>query len=212
MARKASFYYNKTFISNDCGLYTVKIANNLEKMLVVFELTGTEVWVSANQIDTGRVIDRFRASYCGIGYLGNMSTVDEKGIRLREYDIWTCMLDRCYGDRNLRPYKYCIVSEEFQSFEYFYLWYKKQIGSDETDWQLDKDILSDSNSKIYSEDTCVLVPTVINSFFVKHNNKKITSDFPSGVSYVNECKDRPFMSKYNGHGGKPHLSYHDNEW
>lgn len=211
MARKAMYYYGKVFLSNDTGYYQIVLANNTERMKAIFLTTNTEVWVSADQVDNGTVFDRYFPTVCGVGYLGEYSTLDKDRNTTKEYTAWKCMLERCYGNKELEAYKYCIVSEEFHNASYFKDWYNKQVGAHREDFHIDKDILS-SDCKIYSEDTCVLVPQEVNSFFVKHNNKKVKSNLPTGVMYNHKNTSRPFIAMYNGHGGEKHMSYHDNEW
>lgn len=209
MSRKTMNYYGKIFLSNDTGYYQIVLANNLDKMKAVFLTTNTEVWVSASQVDEGQVIDKFFPSVCGVGYLGNYPTVDEDGVKTKEYTTWRGMLERCYGSMDLKAYKYCIVSEEFLNASYFKDWYNKQVGAHREGFHLDKDILSD-DCKVYAEDTCVLVPREVNSFFMKTNNK-VMSDYPTGVTYNRDCTIKPFVMKYNN-GGDLIESYHDNEW
>ena len=211
MARKAMYYYGKVFLSNDTGYYQIVLANNTERMKAIFLTTNTEVWVSADQVDNGTVFDRYFPTVCGVGYLGEYSTLDKDRNTTKEYTAWKCMLERCYGNKELEAYKYCIVSEEFHNASYFKDWYNKQVGAHREDFHIDKDILS-SDCKIYAEDTCVLVPQEVNSFFVKHNNKKVKSNLPTGVMYNHKNTSRPFIAMYNGHGGEKHMSYHDNEW
>ena len=211
MARKAMYYYGKVFLSNDTGYYQIILANNIERMKAIFLTTNTEVWVSADQVDNGTVFDRYFPTVCCVGYLGDHPTVNEDGTTTKEYIAWRCMLERCYGNKELDAYKYCIVSEEFHNASYFKVWYNKQVGAHREDFHIDKDILS-SDCKIYAEDTCVLVPQEVNSFFVKHNNKKVMSNLPTGVIYNPKNTSRPFTAMYNGHGGEKHMSYHDNEW
>lgn len=211
MARKAMYYYGNVFLSNDTGYYQIVLANNIERMKAIFLTTNTEVWVSADQVDNGTVFDRYFPTVCGVGYLGDHPTVNEDGTTTKEYTSWRCMLERCYGNKELESYKYCIVSEEFHNASYFKDWYNKQVGAHREDFHIDKDILS-SDCKIYAEDTCVLVPQEVNSFFVKHNNKKVKSNLPTGVMYNPKNTSRPFTAMYNGHGGEKHMSYHDNEW
>lgn len=211
MARKTMNYYGKIFLSNDTGYYQIVLANNLDRMKAVFLTTNTEVWVSAAQVDYGSVFDRYFPTVCGVGYLGEYSTLNEDGNTSKEHSTWHGMLERCYGNKKLEAYKYCIVSEEFYNASYFKDWYNKQVGSHREDFHLDKDILSE-DCKVYAEDTCVLVPREVNLFFVKHNNKKVKSDRPTGVIYDNKNALKPFLAKYGGHGGDKHMSYHDNEW
>ena len=166
MARKAMYYYGKVFLSNDTGYYQRVLANNIERMKAIFLTTNTEVWVSADQVDNGTVFDRYFPTVCGVGYLGEYSTLDKDGNTTKEYTAWRCMLERCYGNKELEAYKYCIVSEEFHNASYFKDWYNKQYGAHSKDFQLDKDILSE-DCKIYAEDTCVLVPSEINMFLLR---------------------------------------------
>ena len=212
MARKAMYYYGKVFLSNDTGYYQIVLANNIERMKAIFLTTNTEVWVSADQVDNGTVFDRYFPTVYGVGYLGEYSTLDKDGNTTKEYTAWRCMLERCYGNKELEAYKYCIVSEEFHNASYFKDWYNKQVGAHREDFHIDKDILS-SDCKIYAEDTCVLVPSEVNMFFAKtgartHTNSKGV-EYPIGVSWSKSMKK--FASNYNN-GGEKILSYHDNEW
>ena len=210
-SRKTGDYYGKVFLSNNCGYYQITLANSTDRMRAVFLQTNTVLTVDARQVDTGSVVDPYYPTVCGVGYLGEYSTLDKDGNTTKEYTAWRCMLERCYGNKELEAYKYCIVSEEFHNASYFKDWYNKQVGAHREDFHIDKDILS-SDCKIYAEDTCVLVPQEVNSFFVKHNNKKVKSNLPTGVMYNPKHTSRPFTAMYSGHGGEKHMSYHDNEW
>ena len=205
------YYYGKVFLSNENGYYQIVLANNIERMKAIFLTTNTEVWVSADQVDNGTVFDRYFPTVCGVVYLGEYSTLDKDGNTTKEYTAWGCMVDRCYGNKELEAYKYCIVSEEFHNASYFKDWYNKQVGAHREDFYLDKDILS-GECKVYAEDTCVLVPQEVNSFFVKHNNKKVKSNLPTGVMFNPKHTSRPFTAMYSGHGGEKHETYHDNKW
>ena len=211
MVRKTMNYYGKVFLSNSCGYYQITLANSTDRMRAVFLQTNTVLTVDARQVDTGSVVDPYFPTVCGVGYLGEYSTLDKDGNTTKEYTAWRCMLERCYGNKELEAYKYCIVSEEFHNASYFKDWYNKQVGAHREDFHLDKDILS-GDCKVYAEDTCVLVPQEVNSFFVKHNNKKVKSNLPTGVVYNPKNTSRPFTAMYSGHGGEKHMSYHDNEW
>lgn len=210
-SKKTGDYYGKVFLSNSCGYYQITLANSTDRMRAVFLQTNTTLMVTASQVDSGGVVDPYYPTVCGVGYLGEYSTLDKDGNTTKEYTAWRCMLERCYGNKELEAYKYCIVSEEFHNASYFKDWYNKQYGAHREDFHLDKDILS-GDCKVYAEDTCVLVPQEVNSFFVKHNNKKVKSNLPTGVMYNPKNTSRPFTAMYSGNGGDKHVSYHDNEW
>lgn len=99
------------------------------------------------------------------------------------YSTWTGMMGRL---RSKKPhYCGCCVSDNFKMFNYFVEWYRQQVGSYCKDFALDKDILVSGN-RLYSENTCVLVPTSLNSFF-SHAPTKSTN-FPVGVSFHKNAK------------------------
>jgi len=84
------------------------------------------------------------------------------------YKRWKSVLQRCYSSKihNKYPtYKDCTVCEEWLTFSNFKSWMEKQewVGM-----HLDKDLLMEGN-KVYSPETCVFVPRVINMFTVGSN-------------------------------------------
>jgi hypothetical protein len=114
----------------------------------------------------------------------------ENGKPTKVYTAWTNMLKRCYSQISLeeRPtYTGCTVCPEWLNFQKFAEWYFSnyyEVSSFGT-LQIDKDILIKGN-KIYSPETCVFVPSVINSLFIKHDAKR--GDYPIGVTYNKKAK------------------------
>ena len=146
--------------------------------------TGYEVKTTMQQLLKGNINDRLKPTVFGVGVIGECLTVDSCGNRLKEYQVWKGMLERCYSDKfqaKKPTYKGCIVSENFVCYPYFKDWCNKQIGFDQVGWHLDKDILSKGN-KVYSEDTCCFVPQEINSLLVRSNATR--GKHPLGVSYL----------------------------
>ena len=94
----------------------------------------------------------------------------------KEYALWTDMIRRCYCEKYLNKYptyrNVKIVSEWFT-----YSSFKKDILNIKNfdklseGWVLDKDICSED--KLYSKETCCIVPQQVNIFFstfsVEHN-------------------------------------------
>lgn len=102
--------------------------------------------------------------------------------KTREYGIWKAIIERCYSGKPLikhSTYMDCIIDEEFKLFSGFNDWFKKQIGSNQKGWEIDKDVLINGN-KEYHPDKCVFLPREINGFLKKR--KKCRGEFPIGVT------------------------------
>jgi hypothetical protein len=98
----------------------------------------------------------------------------------RFYDVWYQMLRRCYSSllHLKRPsYIGCSIDEEWHKLSNFRSWYDE---NNVDGWNLDKDLVFPKN-KIYSPDTCVFVPTNINSLLTF--TTKTRGELPLGVSY-----------------------------
>ena len=141
----------------------------------------------------------------GVGYNTkgkHKSNVNGKPTRV--YMIWQGMFNRCYNDYQLdrRPnYEGCTVAETWHNFQDFGDWYDNQPHNGD-DFQLDKDILFKGN-KVYSPETCCLVPRQINMLFTV----KKRGAYPQGVTF-----NKP-MGQYTASlskvGGSKHLGYFD---
>lgn len=131
------------------------------------------------------------------GYIGNGIYKSQiNGVKNPIYDIWHSILERCYHNKTHQrfpTYDSCEVSEEWLNFQNFAQWYNDNIYyvPDEK-MCVDKDILY-KNNKIYSKQTCCIVPNHINMLFTKVN--KIRGEYPVGVyfdnrinRYVAKCK------------------------
>ena len=106
-------------------------------------------------------------------------------LRKRARNKYKGVYERCYSERYLEKhptYRDCEVSENFKDFEYFYAWCLKQVGFENENWALDKDILVKGN-KIYSEDTCCFVPHELN--ILVNLQKTSRGNLPVGVCYHN---------------------------
>lgn len=142
---------------------------------------------------------------CGVG-------VHEKGKYVasckegayKEYRLWSAMLHRCYSshvDGYNPTYSDCTVSDNFKNFQFFAEWCNQQFGFGKEDWQLDKDLLSTNNNKIYSEDVCVFVPRELNVLLCK--NSKTRGGYPIGVNYHRASLS--FVAQLNINGSRKHL-------
>lgn len=123
--------------------------------------------------------------------------VDGKIQQTRAYVTWTNMRKRCVVggkyQQDKPSYAGCTMSSNFEDFQYFANWCQDQPGYGLPDYELDKDILSDWEGKLYSENTCAFIPANLNVFFAIRNSAHRT--YPVGVSY--RKKDGKFLAIHN---------------
>lgn len=164
----------EVFTTKSWGDLQIIAYNGNRKVRVKFMQTGYEVVTALLSIRRGCVRDRLLPSVHGVGIVGAEPIVDADGKKLKEYELWCSMLQRCYDPKKhleLPTYKHCEVSDNFKYFPYFKEWCNKQIGfnsfcSDGLPYALDKDLLIKGN-KVYSEDTCVFLPHKLNTILIK---------------------------------------------
>ena len=119
---------------------------------------------------------RYEPTVCGVGYWG-CDDVDTDSVA---YNKWHDMLYRCYSEKLHEKYSEYIgytISEEWKNFSNFRYWYEKNNYGSST-LNLDKDILYKGN-KMYSPDTCCIVPRSINTLFTNGRDKR--GELPLGV-------------------------------
>jgi hypothetical protein len=97
--------------------------------------------------------------------------------------VWEDMKLRCTLDssqqRKFPKYIGCTMSKNFEDFQFFVEWHMAQIGFGLPGYHIDKDMLVPGN-KLYSENTCVLIPAALNTFAVYHDASR--GLYPVGVS------------------------------
>ena len=144
-----------------------------------------KVHTQYKNFQTGVTKNPYYPSVCGVGIIGAKYPSRIKGVVMKEYDTWTTMLQRCYSakfkERN-PTYKDVTCCEEWLNYENFYEWLHNQSNFEKwlngKRWCVDKDILVKGN-KIYSPETCCLVPHIVNGLFEK--GEAIRGDLPIGV-------------------------------
>ena len=179
----------------NCGYWCEIIEYRHTKDTTVrFDESGYIISVAYDNFKRGKVEDKLQPTICGVGIVGDNKTVDDNGKALNSYKVWTSMLTRCYEkneDRN-PTYDDCYVCDEWKYYDNFKKWYNENFYEiDNKKMCLDKDILSKGN-KVYSPDTCVFVPSVINLLFVR--SQKTRGEFPIGVSRSKGDKFRASIS------------------
>lgn len=140
----------------------------------------------------GRFASRIQPRICGVGCIGEGEYVSKNpdGSHTEAYRKWHDMLMRCYREKTMEKnplYKFVTVCDEWLNFQNFAKWfYENKIDIDE-EIHIDKDIIA-GEQKIYSPDTCCIVPKTINILFkrqkkVYEENKKL----PVGVQKQQGC-------------------------
>ena len=193
--------------TNKYGDFIITKYVNASNVHIKFLNTGYETVTLNSCILSGEIRDRYFPSVHGVGIVGEESSRDSNGNKLKEYFLWNHMLTRCYGKKaklKLPSYEDCTASANFKYFPYFKDWCSKQIGFGNEGWQLDKDILVKGN-KIYSEDTCCFVPAEINSVFIKCDRSR--GEYPLGVNYHKAT--RKFVAQISYRKIKTHLGLYD---
>lgn len=163
----------------------------------------------------GGIENPFHKSVYGVGVVGNENL---GGVNRKEYKAWDRMLERCYSEKllNRRPtYENVTCCDEWLYYPNFYKWLHSQENYDKwfnsENWAIDKDILIKGN-KIYSSDTCCLVPRRVNTLFTKTDAKR--GKYPIGVYLKKERKTNIYcahVSKFNEKTNKKyteHIGYY----
>ena len=166
---KSAIGTDTVYQSKNSGCFTITSYLDSYNIGIKFVNTGFEMFARLGDIRNGKVKDRLSPSVHGVGIVGTEYPIRVSGVLTKEYELWKSMLKRCYSDafKKKRPtYEGCGVSDKFKNYEYFYEWCHKQTGFNNEGWQLDKDLLIKGN-KVYSENTCVFIPSEINSLLIK---------------------------------------------
>lgn len=83
---------------------------------------------------------------------------------------WNLMIKRC--DLHLNSYEDCDVCDEWRDFDAFEKWFRDNLyGSKDFKLEIDKDLFRKGN-KIYSPDTCCLIPKSLNLLLRTYKTKE----------------------------------------
>lgn len=129
------------------------------------------------------------------------ATCVSKTVFTHSFRKWMNLTERCKEGGKIQQmmptYRGC--TNEFGSFEAFMDWHVKQIGYG-SEHQIDKDLLVRGN-KMYSPDTCLLVPKAINMLVTVRC--KPSTGLPAGVSFDKRISGR--KNRYRADFGEHRL-------
>lgn len=154
-----------------------------------------------------RVVEDFKGTD---GLWVNRFTVDKVQYWTRAGQYFYSMHSRCKVGGSLQvkqpTYVGCTVGECFKDFQNFAEWCQWQVGYDQLDYQLDKDLLVTGN-KVYTNSNCVFVPQELNKFL--NTRKAARGMYKLGVSF--HKRDLVFTAQVRVDGQLVHLGYFSDE-
>ena len=168
-----------TIVKNISGfeMECIEYRNSMDidiKFLVSGKVVRNVQW---NNFIRGKVKDGYINNKCKI--YGDNCNYD------KVYYMWLNMIKRCFDlkYKNEKPtYQDATCCEEWLNYENFYEWLCSQENFEvwkKLKWSaIDKDIIYKGN-KIYSPETCFLVPVNVNNLFVKKDKNR--GKLPIGV-------------------------------
>lgn len=182
LVHKGHIIHPKTgdiFHSNNCGKFEVIQKTGKTKYIVRFISTGHEKEVHVSNIRSGHIKDPYHPWLFSVGYLGG--EIQDK----RSYTKWRGMLDRCYNIDSQRYSTYGAagvrVCYNWHNYQSFHEWWLKNVG-EHPEWHIDKDLKS-PDVKLYSPETCIMVPPALNSAMSNYTKPRII-ELKSGYRLV----------------------------
>ena len=195
---------HKTKYSNQgCFMKIVKCDDNSNIVVEFQDEHKARVHTQYHNFVIGSVKNPYHPSVYGIGIIGTKYPVSINCKKIKEYNVWQSMLQRChstlYKEKRV-AYKDVTCCEEWLNYENFYEWLHSQSNFDKwykgNRWAVDKDILYKGN-KVYSPENCCLIPQNVNCLFLKREAER--GKYPIGVyctedGFAARCRN-PFLDK-----------------
>lgn len=155
-----------------------------QKILIEFkDAHKYRVYARASHIRSGCTRNPYHPTYYGVGYVGIGKHKPFIGGRhSRSAVAWRGMLARCYNEKTResnQTYADCTVHSDWHNYQVFSEWFESQKKED--DWALDKDLTIMGN-RVYSAETCSMVPTQVNTLLSDTAGKR--GLYPVGVHKI----------------------------
>ena len=162
------------FETNNGGCFVVDYKDNRNVYIDFVGYEGLTHKVNADDLRKKAVKNYYKPDIFGKGFFGigeYKSVINGKSAE--EYESWSGMMERGYSPKlkEKHPtYRDCSVCEEWYDFQVFAKWYTLQEFYGHG-YSLDKDLLVKGN-KLYSPETCTLLPRGLNSMLSAPNKSK----------------------------------------
>lgn len=184
--------------NNNGELMKIVEYNNTSDIVVEFQDEYKyKVHTQYGNFTHGNIKNLYAKSVFGVGITGDKYPTRINGHKLKEYEAWHGVLERCYDEKckiKQPTYKNASCCKEWLYYPNFYEWLHSQENFEKwlngNRWCVDKDILVKGN-KIYSPDTCCLVPNNVNVLFIKSD--ALRGDLPIGVSIHPQHKGKYYV-------------------
>ena len=172
----------------------IKYNNTLDIVVEFQDEFKEQVHTTYTNFKRRSVRNHFERSVYGVGYLGvGKFAVKDGQEKTHHYRIWHELIARCYADTKKDEfsayYDICTVCDEWLCYQNFAEWFENNKYECEGRLHLDKDILYPGN-KVYSPNTCCLVPQRVNMIFTNKKNKR---GLPNGITKV----ENGYSARYN---------------
>lgn len=187
----------------------MRIIEYIDAMNIVVEFQDehrAKVKTEYKHYQSGKVKNPYLPSVFGIGMIGAKYPSNTK-----EYITWKSMLNRCYYHKIIGKnptYQNVVCCDNWLLYENFYDWLHSQENFDKwidgEKWCLDKDILT-KGCRVYSAETCCLVPQNVNNIFVKNEQRR--GILPIGVIKSNDKFGVIFNHEYLGTYNTPEKAF-----
>lgn len=198
MGRNKKDIIGEIYKNNKGEEFVIIQYNNANDITVMFlDEHKTKVHTQYYNIQEGVVRNPYFPNIYDSGYVGvGKHIVAVKRKATHKYETWRDMIRRCHSEsfqNKNQCYKDASVCEEWYNFQNFGDWYDENYYKiDGQKMNLEKDILVKGNKR-YSPETCVFVPSCINSVFTKSD--KVRGEYMIGVNF--HSRDKVFEAGCN---------------
>lgn len=197
---------SKEYVSNTGDKFVlVKVLNSRRCVVKFLDEFEYEKEVDVKSAIKGEIRNPYHKSVIGIGYLG-VGKYNSKSMGRKIYNVWVGIIERSYSEKwkkKYPTYKNVIVCDEWLNFQNFAKWYDNNYPHhiQGIKFEVDKDLKQENvENKIYSPETCIIVPKRINGFMVNKQSsntsgyigvRKLKGKNKWSASSVNQIKKSP---------------------
>lgn len=198
MKGKTTDRLNKIYTNNKGEEFIIVEYNNATDVTVMFlDEYRTKIHTQFYNIKKGIVRNPYFSNIYNVGYIGvgkHIPTIKRRATH--KYETWRDMIRRCHSEnfhKRNSAYIGTTMCKEWYNFQIFGDWYDENYYEIKGQvMNLDKDIIVKGN-KFYSPETCVFVPSCINSVFTKSD--KARGECVIGVNF--HSRDKVFEANCN---------------